>query len=241
MKSVLGVAAAIFLVLGTLAQAEPLSEERVKELVLETIRENPKIIREAIELLQRQQQDEQAKQIKGVLSKNRETIERDSNAPVLGNPEGGVTVVEFFDYNCPYCKRAVDDVKSLIQDDKDIRLVYREFPILGDGSVFAARAALAARKQGQYEEMHWALMSLNRAEEKTVLKTAGELGLDLEKLKSDMKAPEVDEHIQKSMQLAQMLGITGTPSFIIGDALGPGALPLEELQKMVAESRASKK
>lgn len=241
MKTILGFAIAIFLSFGSLAHAEPLSEERVKELVLETIRENPEIIREAIELLQRQERDEQAKQIKGLLSNNRETIERDPNAPVLGNPEGGVTVVEFFDYNCPYCKKAVNDVKSLIRDDKDVRLVYREFPILGEGSVFATRAALASREQGKYEEMHWALMSLNRAEEATVLKAAGELGLDLEKLKADMKAPEVDKHIQTSMKLAQMLGINGTPSFIIGDVLAPGVIPLEEMQKLVAESRAGKK
>lgn len=241
MKTILGFATVIFLALGTFAQAEPLSEDRVKELVLETIRENPKIIREAIELLQRQQQDEQAKQLKGVLSNNRDTIERDPNAPVLGNPEGRVTVVEFFDYNCPYCKRAMNDVKSLIQNDKDVRLVYREFPILGEGSVFATRAALASRKQGKYEEMHWKLMSLKRAEKSSVLKVASELGLDLEKLKSDMKAPEVDEHIQKSMKLAGMLGINGTPSFIIGDVLAPGVIPLEEMRKLVAKRRAGAK
>jgi protein-disulfide isomerase len=240
-KVIFGFVAISMFALSTLAYAEPLSEERVKELILETIRENPRIVREAIELLQRQESEEQAKQAKAVLSNNREIIEKDPNAPVLGNPEGNVTVVEFFDYNCPYCKKAADDIKTLIQDDNDIRLVYREFPILGDGSVFAARAALAARKQGKYEEMHWALMLLQRAEEASILKAAGELGLDLEKLKADMKAPEVDEHIQKSLQLAQVLGINGTPSFIVGDALAPGAIPLEELRKLVDESRTNKK
>lgn len=146
-------------------------------------------------------------------------------------------MVEFFDYNCPYCKSAANDVKKLVNDDKNIRLVYREFPILGEGSVFAARAALASRNQGKYEELHSALMSLKRAEEKSVLEAAGALGLDMEKLKADMKAPDVEKHIAVSMQLAQALGINGTPSFVIGDAFVPGAVPLSELQKLVADSR----
>ncbi len=239
MKFILGFLAIVLFAFSNLAYADQLSEERVKELILETIRKNPEVIREAITQLQKQEEQTQASQIKSILSKKRELIERDPNAPVLGNPSGSVTVVEFFDYNCPYCKRAASDIKKLTEDDKNIRLVYREFPILGEGSVFAARAALASRNQGKYEAMHSALMSLKRAEEKSVLEAAGELGLDLEKLKADMKAPDVEKHIAVSMELAQALGINGTPSFIIGDAFVPGAVPLSELQKLVADSRKS--
>ncbi len=124
----------------------------------------------------------------------RQLLERDPNAPVLGNPEGDVTVVEFFDYNCPYCRRAMSEVQGLLDADQDVRLVYREWPILGEGSVFAAKAALAAREQGKYEEFHWALMGMEeRAEEASVMRLAEEIGLDVEKLRADMDAPEVQE------------------------------------------------
>lgn len=239
MKLVFGLVAATLTLLSNVAHADELSEARVRELVLDTIRKNPEIIREAIDLLQKREEQKRASRVKSVLSEKRETFERDPDAPVLGNPDGGVTVVEFFDYNCPYCKRTMRDVKTLISDDKDIGLVYREFPILGEGSLFASRAALASRKQDKYEAMHWALMSLKRANEKSVLDTARKLGLDLAKLKADMKAPEVGQHIQLSMQLAQALNINGTPSFIIGDTLVPGVVPLATLQKMVADTRAS--
>lgn len=215
-----------------------LTEERVRELVLETVRDNPQIVREAIEALQEQEAKNQIAAVRDTIRRNRATFERDPNAPVLGNPEGSATVVEFFDYNCPYCRKAADDVKALLAGDDDVRVVYREWPILGEGSLFAARAALAAREQGRYEDLHWALMKLRRAEEKTVLAAASELGLDIERLRRDMKAPKVEEHIAVSMQLAQALGINGTPSFVVGDELAPGLVPLERLQELVATARS---
>ena len=120
-----------------------------------------------------------------------------------------------------------------------MRLVYREWPILGDGSVFAARAALASREQGLYEEFHWALMGMSgRAEERSVLMIAQEVGLDIERLRVDMEAPEVQEHIDTSMRLAELLGVTGTPSFIIDDNLISGAVEQGVLQQAVYEVRA---
>lgn len=123
--------------------------------------------------------------------------------------------------------------------DPGVRLVYREWPILGDGSVFAARAALASREQGLYEEFHWALMGMSgRAEERSVLMIAQEVGLDIERLRVDMEAPEVQEHIDTSMRLAELLGVTGTPSFIIDDNLISGAVEQGVLQQAVYEVRA---
>ncbi|TNY46951.1 DsbA family protein, partial [Streptococcus pyogenes] len=133
------------------ALADELSESRVKELVLEAIRENPEIVMEAVAILEQRQAQAQELSQAPVLNDQRDLIENDPNAPVLGNLEGDVTVVEFFDYNCPYCRRVKPEVRPLIEDDPNIRLVYREWPILGDGSVFAAKAALAARKQDKYE------------------------------------------------------------------------------------------
>lgn len=220
------------------AAAQDLSEDRVRELVLETIRENPQIVMEALAILESRQAEVQAASQAEVLDEERETLERDPNAPVLGNPEGDVTVVEFFDYNCPYCRRAKPEIEALLAADPNVRLVYREWPILGEGSVFAARAALAAREQGLYEAFHWAAMGMRgRAEESSVLRIAEEIGLDIAQLRRDMDAPEIDAHIQTSMRLAQALGITGTPSFVIGDALVPGVVDVDHLQLLVSDAR----
>ncbi|MCW3782868.1 DsbA family protein [Defluviimonas salinarum] len=222
------------------AQAGELDEARVKQLVYEAIRENPDIVMEALAALQQRQAEAETAAKADVLANERELIERDPNAPVAGNPDGDVTVVEFFDYNCPYCRRAAPEVEALIAADTGIRLVYREWPILGDGSVFAARAALAARAQGKYEEFHKAMMRLNgRAEETSVLRVAAEIGLDIDRLRQDMTAPEVDAHIATSMRLTQALGFQGTPSFVIGETLLAGFAAREELTKLVADSRAS--
>jgi len=231
-------AMALFLALPLQAAAQDISEDRVRELVLETIRENPEIVMEAVAILEARQAEAQAASQAEVLSRERDTLDRDPNAPVLGNPEGDVTVVEFFDYNCPYCRRAKPEIEALLAADPDVRLVYREWPILGEGSVFAARAALAAREQGLYEDFHWALMGMSgRAEESSVLRIAEDIGLDVAQLRRDMEAPEIDAHIETSMRLAQVLGITGTPSFVIGDALVPGVVDAEQLQTLVTDAR----
>jgi len=233
------VAAAVAFALAPIgALAGDLTEDRVRELVLETIRENPEIVLEAVAILEQRQAEAQADAQAEVLSSQRLLLERDPNAPVLGNPEGDVTVVEFFDYNCPYCRRVKPEVRAMIEADPNIRLVYREWPILGDGSVFAAKAALAAREQGKYEEFHWAMMGLKgRANEASVLRVAEEIGLDLEALRRDMEAPGVQEHIDTSMRLTQALGFNGTPSFVIGDNLVAGFVERAELEKLVAEAR----
>ncbi len=229
---------ALSLLLPAASGAQELDEARIKELVYQAIRENPEIILEAVAILQKREEEARNAGVASVLENQRDLIERDPNAPVLGNPDGDVTIVEFFDYNCPYCKRVAPIVKQLIEDDPNIRLVYREWPILGEGSVFAARAALAARKQGKYEEFHWAMMNLRgRAEEATVMRVAAQIGLDTEQLRKDMNDPEVQDHIQLSMALAQALGFNGTPSFVIGDALVPGFVERERLEAYVAEAR----
>lgn len=218
--------------------ADELSEADVKRLALEAILENPEIVMQAVEILQQRENQAKAEAVSSVLTDQRGLLERDPNAPVIGNPDGDVTVVEFFDYNCPYCKRAAPVVKSVIGEDSQLRVVYREWPILGEGSVFAARAALAARNQGKYEEFHWALMDLKgRANEASVMKAARDIGLDEDRLRADMNAPEIDAHIQVSMNLASQLGFSGTPSFVIGDALAPGLIPEDEMKRLIKNAR----
>ena len=197
---------------------------------------------EAAAILEAQEDARKADQSVAVMSSRRDVLERDPNAPVLGNVDGDVTIVEFFDYNCPYCKRVKPEIQALMAADPDIRLVYREWPILGEGSVFAARAALAARNQGKYEEFHWAMMGLQgRAEEASILNAAVEIGLDADKLRADMDAPEINEHIQTSMEVAAALGFNGTPSFVIGEALVPGFIKTVQFEGYVEGAREAEK
>lgn len=222
------------------ALADGLDEDRVKELVLETILENPGIVMEAVALLEQQQAAAADLARADVLTNQRNLLELDPNAPVLGNLEGDVTVVEFFDYNCPYCRRAMDEVQGLLDDDPNVRLVYREWPILGEGSVFAAKAALAAREQGKYEAFHWALMGMSgRAEAASVMRVAAEVGLDVDQLRRDMEAPDIQEHLETSMNLAQTLGFNGTPSFVVGEQLVPGFVEKSQLVEVVETARKS--
>ena len=224
-----------FLFLSQGVTAQSMTDDQVKKLALEAILENPEIIMKAVEILQQREKEQAASGANTV----RLEVESDPNAPNLGNPEGDVTVVEFFDYNCPYCRSAGQTVQALLAADENVRVIYREWPILGDDSVMAARAALAAREQGKYEAFHWALMNgEGRVTEALIFKVARDLGMDVAQLEADMVSPAVEAHIALSNALAQQLGFTGTPAFIVGDKTAPGMLSLDEITTLVAEARA---
>ena len=229
--------AVAFLGFAQMAPAQQMTNEQVKQLALEAILENPQIIMQAVAILEQRERERAASGANTV----RLQLEQDPNSPNLGNPDGDVTVIEFFDYNCPYCRKAGQTVQELLASDANVRVIYREWPILGEDSVFASRAALAARAQGKYEEFHWALMNgEGRASEASVLKLARHLDLDVEKLQADMTSPAVEAHIAQSSALARTLGFTGTPAFIVGDRTAPGMLSTDEITAMVAEARAAK-
>ena len=220
--------------------AQDLGEADVKRLALEAILENPEIVMQAVDILREREAAEQAEAAQAALAEERGALESGDNAPVLGNPEGDVTLVEFFDYNCPYCRRAAQDVHALLEDDPELRVVFREWPILGDDSVEAARASLAAEMQNGYEAFHLALMGgSGRVDAAAIDAAAEEAGLDLERLRADMQAPEVEAHIAESTKLAEALGITGTPAFVIGDQVVPGAVPADDLAALVEEVRSA--
>ncbi len=176
----------------------------------------------------------------GALAENADAIYRRKEAPMM-NPEGtDVTIVEFFDYNCGYCRRAVGDVVKLIKGDKKVKYVFKELPIFGKDSEAAARVALAAGKQGKYFEVHQGLFTVDgKADETTAIGIAKQLGLDIEKLKADMTSDEVNKELQTVEKLAQSLGIQGTPHFLVGDKIIPGAPDdlYERLEKLVGEVR----
>ena len=158
--------------------------------------------------------------------------------PVGGNPKGDVTIVEFFDYRCPYCKQVKPIVEQVLSQDRNVRVVYKEFPILGRESVYASRAALASQKQGKYLAYHHALMaSRGQLTEETVLAVARSSGLDVEKLKRDMEDPAIEKVIADNRGLAERIGIRGTPAFIIGDQLAPGAVDTGSLKTMIDKAR----
>jgi protein-disulfide isomerase len=212
------------------AELDPF-EQRVREYLLK----NPEVIMEAVQILQERQRAAEAENFKRTITERSDEILNDPAAPVGGNPEGDVTLVEFFDYNCPYCRRVAPTVVELEEADPDLRLVYKEFPILGPGSQFAARAALASRKQGKYVPFHNALMQASeQVTEEIVMEIARTVGLDPEQLKADMQDPAIQEAIARNLQLADALGITGTPTFVIGDRMVPGAVELRTLQGLVA-------
>ena len=228
--------AVIFFGLTQMASSQDISDERIKQLALEAILENPEIIMKAVSILTQRDAEIAASGANTV----RLELENDPGSPNLGNPEGDVTVVEFFDYNCPYCRQAGKTVQELIGSDPNVRIIFQEWPVLGEGSMFAARAALASRAQGKYEEFHWTLMNgEGRATEASILKVARDLGLDIVKLLADMESPAVEIHLERSNDLARSLGFTGTPAFIVGDQTVPGMINLKQIEKLIADVRAA--
>ncbi|GLQ07057.1 DsbA family protein [Sneathiella chinensis] len=220
----------------------PVSDEfgsRVRAYLLQ----NPEVIREVITALQLKEAQEAAAQKTALLDAMRPDLEQDGYSYVAGNPNGDVTVVEFFDYRCGYCKKSFPDVMKLVKDDGNIRLVLKEFPVLGDPSMLAAQAAMAALKQeGKYMDFHVALMETRaQLSEDRVFAIAEETGLNIEQLKADMKDDDIQENLSKTYQQARALGISGTPTFIIGSELAPGAIPIAQMKALVDTAREKNK
>ena len=200
---------------------------------------NPEVLIESVQQLEARQQTAAADELKTLIGERRDEIFNDPASPVLGNEAGDVTLVEFFDYNCPYCRKAAPLMAELQASDQNVRLVYKEFPILGPGSAFAARAALASQKQGKYAEFHEAMMTHSGAiDESSTLEIARRIGLDIDQLQQDMQDPAIEDSIQRNLALAGDLRINGTPSFVVGDDIIRGLTDLPTLQGLIAEARA---
>lgn len=199
---------------------------------------HPEVVLDALKAAQQQADAQAAEQSRRVISTKEKELVDSSDDLVQGNPKGDVTLVEFFDYRCPYCKQVEPSLDALLKDDSKLRIVYKEFPILGEASVFATHVALAAKKQGKYAAFHRAMMATKGdISDETVLNVATSLGLDMSKVKADMGASEIDKLIDKNYALADALNIQGTPSLIIGDTLIPGAVDLDSLRKDIAAAR----
>ena len=218
----------------------PKQIEGIEQLIQQYLLDNPEVLVESLNRLQQRQRIAEQQRKRQAVGLHRRALLEDPDTPVMGNPKGDVAIVEFFDYRCPYCRKVALTIKKVLEEDGNIRLIMKEFPILGPQSEQAARAALAAVKQGKYEEFHWALMTKpGDMSAPHIRKMAREVGLDVKRLEDDMKSPDIERMIQLNRQLATALGIRGTPAFVIGKALVPGAVDLSTLKKLIAEARAS--
>jgi protein-disulfide isomerase len=212
--------------------------QAIEGIIHDYLIHNPDVLIEALRgAEERLNRDADASAAK-VLSDRRSEIFDDPATPVGGNPRGDVTIVEFFDYRCPYCKQVLPSLQALLKEDHKLRFLYKEMPVLGPQSVTAAHAALAAQRQGKYEAFHTAMMATKgQITEDTVYKVAGSVGLDVDRLKQDMSTPEIGQALKANLALASSLNIHGTPGFIIGDHIVPGAIDLDSLKSMVADAR----
>lgn len=232
-----------FLIFGSATQALQAQgltaeqKESVETIINDYLLKNPFVVRQALDSLQVQEANQKKLQQAVSLQNRKEDLLRNPASPITGNPKGDVTIVEFFDYNCGYCKRVVKTLKDLIRTDRRVRIVFKEFPILGPSSEIAAKSALAAEKQGKYVEFHNELMRAGPINDERIKATAIKLGLDLERLNTDTQNPEIEQEIMRNYQLAEELGINGTPAFIIGGELIPGAIELDQFKKIIASER----
>lgn len=214
----------------------------IGQIVKDYLMAHPELMMDVQSALEAKLEKEQAEKLKAFMAENAKDIYRNPTSPVAGDPKGDITVVEFFDYNCGYCKRSLVDVQNLIKSDARVRVVFKELPILSKGSEEAAKAALAAKRQGKYWEFHQALLSSKgQANEAAAIKAAETIGLDIAKLKADMAGSEVEKELEATKELAKKMGINGTPHFLVGDKSIPGA-PEDlhnQLLAMVADFRKS--
>jgi protein-disulfide isomerase len=217
-------------------------KSEIQAVVKDYLVKNPAVMEEAMLALQDYMRDKELSKSGALIEQNYAQLTDTTSTGFVGNAKGDVVIVEFFDYQCGYCRKAFNDVQALVAADKNVKVVYREFPILGEESVLAARVALAAHKQGKYTPFHDALMGSSiPMTESNLMGLAKQVGLDTDKLKADMSSDSVEEELSRNYAMAQALGIRSTPTFIVGNLLVPGAMDQAEMQKMVEQVRANQK
>jgi protein-disulfide isomerase len=215
----------------------PVLEASIKDYLMK----HPDVIVDSLNAMQAKQETDAADRQKKALADNLDTIVNAPQNAVLGNPNGNVTLVEFFDYNCGYCKRGLADTVKLLDTDKNLKVVLRDYPILSDGSKEAAYVALAVKKQLQgdkFLQFHQTLLSTRGPVGKDrALEVAQASGVDMNKLKTDLQDPEIGKELDSTLQLGSTLGINGTPSYVIGGEITPGAVGYDELKGKIDSVR----
>jgi protein-disulfide isomerase len=221
------------------AKQQAAVEEIVEKLLTD---KKPEIIIKALEKIQLNKQREEESESVKAMQTHKDEIFNDPNSEVSQNPKGDVTIVEFYDYQCGYCKMVHGTLQQLFAEEKNVRYIHKNYPILGPASLTAAHAAVAATKQNKFDELHAALLgSKERLDDEGIMAIAKKVGLDVDKLKKDMNDEKVKAQVQKELALGQALGVRGTPMFIIGDKTFPGAIGLDQFKASIAEVRAQAK
>jgi len=236
-------AAALILLLAHIAapgpsravELDPAAKESMEQVIEQYLRTHPEVIEQSLQALEAKREAEEKARQKVALVAHQQDLLHDPASPVSGNLSGDVALIEFFDYRCGYCKRAADAVTQLQKEDSRVRVIYKDFPILGEASELAAKAALASKAQGKHQVFHEAMLAFKGDITKdALLSMAGEVGLDTAKLQADMRNPEWQHVIERNRALARSLGISGTPGFIVGTELVPGALDVNGLKELIA-------
>jgi len=247
MNRLLPVAFALALGLGIApAGAQGFSEPQrgeIEKIVRDYLLAHPEVLQEAMAELEKKQQLAETEKARSAIKNHSDALFNSPRQVVLGNPQGDVTFVEFFDYNCGYCKRALSDMTTLLGNDSKLKVVLKEFPVLGPGSVEAAQVAVAVRMQDKtgkkYLEFHQKLLGgRGQADKAKALAAAKDVGLDMGRLEKDVKSEEVSKTIEESMKLAEALGLNGTPSYVIGNDVVIGAVGLAALSQKIQAARA---
>lgn len=217
----------------------------IEKIVRDYLVTHPEVLQEAMAELEKRQAAAESQKHQAAVKQYAKEIFSSPKQVTLGNPKGNVTFVEFFDYNCGYCKRAMGDMLTLMKGDPKLKVVLKEFPVLGQGSVEAAQVAIAVHLQDptgkKYFEFHQKLLgSRGQANKAAALAVAKSIGMDMARLEKDIAGPEVRATLQESFKLAEALGMNGTPSYVIGDSVVVGAVGLEALQAKINTTRCGK-
>ncbi|HST75856.1 MAG TPA: DsbA family protein [Acetobacteraceae bacterium] len=225
-------------------QFTPAQRDEIVHIMRDALKQDPTILRDAVEALQADEGSRQEAAARGAIAASRQALTEDPADPVAGNPKGDITIVEFFDTRCPYCRKLEPTMTALLKSDHGVRLVYKDLPILGPASVVGSKSLLAAQRQedrvpGAYEKLREALMRPGAEQTReAILAEAGRLGLDTTRLGKDMDDPAIQRRIDVNLRLARTLGIQGTPALVIGDTLIPGAVETAELERAIKTARA---
>lgn len=232
----------LFIVASTgFATAHPIDKAELAKLFEEYLLENPEIVEQALVLNQGNKEAQKTQKINDFIELNQAKIESPEGMFIGGNPDGDITLVEFFDYNCTYCKQSFAGINLLLETDKNLKIVMYELPILAQSSLTAARASLAAKKQNKYWEFHSSVINhRGTLTDEAIFSYALQIGLDIDQLKVDMVSEDVEKALIASAELAENLQVNGTPAFIIDGQLFPGAIGFENMLAVIADSRAKK-
>jgi protein-disulfide isomerase len=228
-------AAGLFSLSASAGEFTPAQRAEIVQILRDALKQDPSILRDAVAAMQADEGDHQ----RAALVAAKDAL-IDPADPVGGNPKGDVTIVEFFDTRCPYCRKLEPTMADLLTRDHGVRLVYKDLPILGPASVLGSKALLAAQKQGGYEKLRAAIMTAPPQTTEAIIQDAAQrLGLDWKRLRHDMDDPAIQARIDANLKLARSVGIEGTPALVIGGELIPGAVDLAELRKAVTTARGA--